>query len=128
MQQVCSNLRCSAIIAIPEGQEATVFDRKSVCEKCYGKPLCAKCDRLLHTPVPTIPARHIKPKAYEEPEEELIYTYLPRPKPGRAIRRVEFSDGEGSMRSEYVSCRVEPEKKQNNAKLVQRVTKFLHFT
>lgn len=127
MEQVCSNLKCSAVIPIPEGQEVAMFDRKSICEKCYGKPICAKCDRLLHAPLPIIPARQIVP-VYEEPEAcriEVIHTYLPRPKPGYAIRRVQVPDGEGGMRYEYISRRVE---RHTHAKLVNRVKKLFHFT
>ncbi|KAG1873919.1 hypothetical protein F4604DRAFT_1681099 [Suillus subluteus] len=128
MEQVCSNLRCSAVIAIPEGQEVALFDRKSVCEKCYGKPICAKCDRLLHAPVPIVPARQIVPYLYDEAEEEVIRTYLPRPKRGYAIRRVQEPDREGDMRDEYVSRRVEPEKSTTDVKLVKRVKKLFHST
>ncbi|KAG2050535.1 hypothetical protein BDR06DRAFT_1023219 [Suillus hirtellus] len=104
-----------------------MFDRKSICEKCYGKPICAKCDRLLHAPLLIIPARQIAP-VYEEPEAcqiEAIHTYLPRPKPGYAIRRVQVPDGEGGMRYEYISCRVE---RHTRTKLVNRVKKLFHFT
>ncbi|KAG2344859.1 hypothetical protein BDR05DRAFT_961273 [Suillus weaverae] len=127
MAQVCSILKCSAVIAIPEGQEVAMFDNKTVCEKCYGKPLCAKCDRLLHAPLPPIPTRQFMP-TYEGPEaynQEVIHTYLPRPKPGYAIRRVQVPDGEGGMRSEYISRRIKPEKRRTvHAKLLKRVKKF----
>ncbi|KAG1809117.1 uncharacterized protein BJ212DRAFT_1302685 [Suillus subaureus] len=115
MEQVCSNLRCSAVIAVPEGQEGALFDRKSVCEKCYGKPICAKCDRLLHC-------------ACEDSEEEVIHMYLPRPKPGYTIRRVQVPDGEGGVRDEYVSRRVESEKSSSDVKLMKGVKKLFHFT
>ncbi|KAG2344837.1 hypothetical protein BDR05DRAFT_961240 [Suillus weaverae] len=132
MAQVCSILKCSAVIPIPECQEVAMFDNKTVCEKCYGKPLCAKCDRLLHAPLPPIPTRQIMPQTYEEPEaykQEVIHTYLPRPKPGYAIRRVQFADGEGRMRHEYISCRVKPEKRRTvHAKLLKCVKKLFHFT
>lgn len=126
MEQVCSILRCSAVIAIPEGQEVALFNCKSVCEKCYSRPICAKCDRLLHAPIPTIPAKQVVPYTYEELEEQVIHTYLPRPKPGYAIRCVEVPDGKGGMRSEYVSRRVEPEKSGTDIKLVKRVKKLFH--
>ncbi|KAG2040875.1 hypothetical protein BDR03DRAFT_1089551 [Suillus americanus] len=124
MQQVCSNLRCSAVITVPEGQEVPLFDRKSICEKCYGKPICAKCDRVLHTPVPIIPITQIVSYLYDDSEEEIIHTYLPRPKPGYAIRPIQVHDGVGGMWSEYVSCRVEPEKSSTDGKLVKRIKKL----
>lgn len=66
-------------------------------------------------------------KAYEEPpaHQIAIHTYLPRPKPGYAIRRVQVPDGEGGMQYEYISCRV---KQRTHAKLVKRVKTFFNFT
>ncbi|KAG1763953.1 hypothetical protein EDD22DRAFT_952010 [Suillus occidentalis] len=99
MTQVCSILRCSAVITNQEGQEAAVFHDKTVCPKCYGKPICAKCDRLLHAQIPTISVTRIVPYKYEGPDygTGIIHTYLPKPKPGYAIRREEFFDGDGNM-------------------------------
>ncbi|KAG1773266.1 hypothetical protein EV702DRAFT_1048348 [Suillus placidus] len=52
----------------------------------------------LRAPLPTIPKKQIMPQTPEDLEaykEEVIHTYLPRPKPGYAIWRVQFADGEG---------------------------------
>jgi hypothetical protein len=72
--------------------------------------------------------RDILQKAYKEPEAYQIYTYLPRPKPGYAIMRVQVPDGAGGMQYEYVSRLVEPEKMHTHAKLVKFVTNWFHFT
>ncbi|KAG2753739.1 hypothetical protein P692DRAFT_20828727 [Suillus brevipes Sb2] len=129
MTQVCSILKCSAVITIQEGQEAAVFHDKTVCAKCYGKPICAKCDRVLHAQIPIIPITQIVPYTYEGPDygAEVIHTYLPKPKPGYAIRREEFFDGDGNMRYEYVSHRVRPAKRRTHARLVKRVKRFFRF-
>lgn len=125
MTQVCSILKCSAVITIQEGQEAVIHD-KTVCAKCYGKPICAKCDRVLHAQIPIIPVTQIVPYTYEGPDygTEVIHTYLPKPKPGYVIRREEFFDGDGNMRYEYVSHRVRPAKRRTHARLVKRVKRF----
>ncbi|KIK40058.1 hypothetical protein CY34DRAFT_288211 [Suillus luteus UH-Slu-Lm8-n1] len=129
MTQVCSILRCSAVITNQEGQEAAVFHDKTVCPKCYGKPICAKCDRLLHAQIPTISVTRIVPYKYEGPDygTEIIHTYLPKPKPGYAIRREEFFDGDGNMHYEYVSRRVQPAKRRTHTRLVKRVKKLFRF-
>ncbi|KIK37177.1 hypothetical protein CY34DRAFT_810619, partial [Suillus luteus UH-Slu-Lm8-n1] len=130
MTQVCSILKCSAVITIQEGQEAAVFHNKTVCEKCYGKPICANCDRVLHMQLPTISVTKIVPYEYEGPdyETELIYTYLPKPKPGYTIRREEVFDEQGNnILYEYVSRRVQPVKRRAHARLVKRVKKFFRF-
>ncbi|KAG1809118.1 uncharacterized protein BJ212DRAFT_1302686 [Suillus subaureus] len=124
MEQVCSNLRCSAVIVIPEGQEVALFDRKSVCEKCYGKPICTKCD-----PSPADASSDYAHKTNcANSEEDIIHTYLPKPKPGYAIRHVQVPDGEGGMRDEYVSRRVESEKSSTDFKLMKGIKKLFHFT
>jgi hypothetical protein len=66
---------------------------------------------------------------YEGPDyrTEIIHTYLPKPKPGYAIRREEFFDGDGNMHYEYVSRRVQPAKRRTHTRLVKRVKKLFRF-
>ncbi|KAG1751972.1 hypothetical protein EDD22DRAFT_1052849 [Suillus occidentalis] len=103
MGQVCS--KCHAKIAIQKGPVA-MFD---------GKPVCNKCDRRVHAPLPTITKKtEPEKKPYEEPEaykREFIHdgrefldcpAHLPPPKEGYGVRRIQVPDEKGIMRYQYI--------------------------
>lgn len=115
MEQVCSLSKCSEVITIQEGQKVAMFN---------GKPICEKCDRFFHAPLPVFTKKPepAKQKPYEEPEaykEEVIHdgralldypAHLPFPEPGCGVRRIQVPDEEGGMRYKFITRRVDPKK------------------
>lgn len=98
-----------------QGQKVAMFN---------GKPICEKCDRFFHAPLPVFTKKPepAKQKPYEEPEaykEEVIHdgralldypAHLPFPEPGCGVRRIQVPDEEGGMRYKFITRRVDPKK------------------
>lgn len=98
--------KCHANIAIQEGQTVAMFN---------GKPVCEKCDRFLHAPLPTITKKtEPEKRPYEEAEaykREFIRdgqefldcpAHLPPPKQGYGVRRVQVLNEDGTVHHEYI--------------------------
>ncbi|KAG2124408.1 uncharacterized protein EDB93DRAFT_1258792 [Suillus bovinus] len=113
MEQVCSRIKCSEVIAIQEGRKVAMFD---------GKPLCQKCASFFYEPLPSIPRKTepVRQKPYEESKaykKEVINdgrdvwdypAHLPIPTPGFGIRRIQAFDEEGGMQYKYIRRPVDP--------------------